>query len=212
MAGLPGGSEAPFCLDVAEVTVEDYARCVAEGACQDTGRTVAWTGITDEDRARSSQLCNTGRAGRSQHPMNCVEWDRAAAYCQARGKRLPSPKEWSWAASGADRPSAYPWGNEAPGNRVCWSGGDVKRTEQQLGTCPVGTNPGSESPQGVKDLVGNVWEWNTDGGGYDGRPARSICGGGWEDSDSTVLMRSWGIFAEPEDRRTYIGFRCALTP
>ena len=42
-----------------------------------------------------SQQCNLGKEGRGQHPMNCVDWDTARAFCTFR-PRATSVGRWLW--------------------------------------------------------------------------------------------------------------------
>jgi formylglycine-generating enzyme len=95
---------APFSLDTTEVTVAAYAACVASERCS---------------RASQGDLCNAGQPGRESHPINCVDWDQAEAYCKATGKRLPTEEEWEWAARGGERGWKYPWGDDPPGGQLC---------------------------------------------------------------------------------------------
>jgi serine/threonine protein kinase/formylglycine-generating enzyme required for sulfatase activity len=131
------------CLDVHEVTVSSYASCVDQKKCTTTGLT-------------SQTLCNWGIKGKDRHPINCVDWDQASAYCAAQGKRLPTEDEWAWAARGADAASLYPWGDDPPADQLCWSG---QTDRSVLGTCEVQTHPTGKTPIGVQDLAGNVAEW-----------------------------------------------------
>ena len=92
-------------LDVTEVTVAQYRACVDAHAC-DTDR-------LNESEHGSKALCNWQRPGKDDHPINCIEWRQADAYCRWAGKRLPTGVEWE---AGARGPSGnqYPWGNDAP--------------------------------------------------------------------------------------------------
>ncbi len=178
---------ADFCIDTYEVTAASYAQCVAQGQC---GEPHAAHGA-----------CNYGR--REDHPINCVDWRQAEAYCKSQGARLPSELEWEYAARGGGKYHPYSWGFEPPDERTCW-----KSTQ----SCPVGSfAPGVF---GVHDLSGNVWEWTADWyGDYPWpRPEGSMKvarGGGWsrrrESSFSTTLRYS----TQPGSWGSHLGFRCA---
>lgn len=176
-----------FCIDTYEVTAASYAQCVAQGQCT-------------EPHANQG-ACNYGR--REDHPVNCVDWRQASAYCESQGARLPSELEWEYAARGGAKYYAYSWGFEPPDERTCW-----KNTQ----SCPVGSfAPGAF---GVHDLSGNVWEWTRDWYGDYPWPKlegsmKVLRGGGWsrrmESSFSSTLRNrtspgSWG---------SHLGFRCA---
>jgi formylglycine-generating enzyme required for sulfatase activity len=131
---------AAFSMDVTEVTVAAYGACVTAGKCSEPG--------TGDD-------CNWGKNDRQDHPINCVDWNQATAYCAYAGKRLPTEEEWEYAARGTDG-RTYPWGNEAPRNELCW-----KRWASKEGTCVVGSHPSGASPFGLQDMAGNVGEWTS---------------------------------------------------
>jgi formylglycine-generating enzyme required for sulfatase activity len=124
----------PFWIDRREVTVADYAACVDDGRC-----TPPATG----------EACNWGLRGRDDHPVNCLAFAQAEAYCAWAQKRLPAEDEWELAARGSDF-RKYPWGNQTPDRGVCWG---------RRGTCRAGASKLDVSPYGVVDLAGNVAEW-----------------------------------------------------
>ena len=129
-------------MDRTEVTTAAYAACVSAGKC-----TRAHTGSV-------LASCNAGVAGREQHPINCVDWNQADAYCQAQGLRLPTEEEWEYAATGGDG-RTFSWGNEWPSNQLCWNRYGDGRTYPNS-TCAVGSYPNGRSPFGVDDMSGNV--------------------------------------------------------
>jgi formylglycine-generating enzyme len=186
-----------FMIDKTEVTVADYQKCVDTGPCTPPG---------------TGGACNWGVDGRETHPINCVDWKQATAYCAQTGKRLPTEAEWEKAARGTDG-RKYPWGNEWDAKKVNVGSG---------GTVPVGSYPEGKSPHGALDMAGNVWEWTADWyaadyyktgpaqnpKGADKGEYRSVRGGSWlpRPRIARASSRRW---TDPGDRRGSIGFRCA---
>ncbi len=139
-----------FYIDRYEVSVADYAVCVAAGACNEKDF------LTHADFG----FCHFGDPGYEQHPMNCVGWFGADAYCRFAGKRLPTEAEWEKAARGTEG-ARFPWGNEgASCEKANYS--NATNVFCEGSTAPVDTRPDGVSPYGAFNMAGNVWEWVSD--------------------------------------------------
>jgi formylglycine-generating enzyme required for sulfatase activity len=211
MAQLSGGtfkmgergdlvSVRPFSLDVTEVTADAYAACVRTGRCS-ADHPGEWT--PEGTNFAVDGRCNYGVAGKGNHPMNCVDWNQATAFCRWAGKRLPTEAEWEWAARGQNRGTTYPWGNDEPASQACWD---------RAGTCPVGSYPEGDAPGGIHDLAGNVWEWTASNYGAGAFSSMRVLRGGGCLGDATSLRASYRFGDTPLPRVYYLGFRCARTP
>ncbi|MEW5851782.1 MAG: SUMF1/EgtB/PvdO family nonheme iron enzyme [Myxococcota bacterium] len=170
---------APFELTAVEVTADAYQRCVDAGACAPA--------------STHRPTCNFGRRG--DHPINCVDWSQAQAFCRWAGARLPTAAEWEFAArSGGTRP----WG-DAP---VTTARAQYDAAE---GTSAVGTHPSGATPSGLQDMLGNVWEWTASDYPTGGKEAR---GGGWYYSAKHMRVSN-RVRLSPSDKDAGVGFRCA---
>jgi len=169
-------------------------------------------------------------AGASDLPVTSVSWHAASAYTHWLSRRaqsvlagftarLPSEAEWEWAARGGIRGMPYPLGGK-PGGAVFFSPGIS-------GPSPAGTS--EPNGYGLRDMLGNVWEWCADPfslnasllSSRDPRlsaalekslpdaPDRSVRGGSWADQPGTDKVYTRG--AQPAEWCTpYLGFRVAL--
>ncbi len=91
-------------------------------------------------------------------PVVGICWHEARAYCawlsvqSGQVWRLPSEAEWEAAARGRSG-RRYAWGDDFDTARCNTFESHVR------GTTPIGVFPGGDTPEGVVDLTGNVWEW-----------------------------------------------------
>ncbi len=197
-----------FCIDESEVTVAAYAQCPPASGCT-TPAAIAgcnWEG-------------SGAIAGREQHPINCVDWNQAAAYCRFRGGALPAETQWEYAARGSDG-RIYPWGSTpVPSSQLWWSGGGTLRTS----TCAVRGFPMGNSAFGLFDMVGDVTEWTADWHGpYPPNsgppgvdptgpisgPGRVVRGGAWNNAGEYIVRATTRLASSPTASASAVGFRC----
>ena len=147
-------------------------------------------------------------------PVTYVSLDEARAYCHWRKARLPHEYEWQYAAQGTDG-RLYPWGNT---NDL------TKYPHETTGTVYQGPEPvnmysakQSASPFGVRDLVGNVWQYTDEfqddhtraiilRGGSNYRPT----GSQWyfPQAKQNNQHEKYFLMNERYERAGTIGFRC----
>ncbi|MCX5867011.1 MAG: SUMF1/EgtB/PvdO family nonheme iron enzyme [Proteobacteria bacterium] len=186
-----------YYIDKYEVTVDQYAQCVQAGKCS---------------KPADGRDCNWGISDRGNHPINCVDWNQAGAYCGWAGKRLPREAEWEKAARGRDG-RIYPWGNEkATCEYAVFEENYPNSGCGRYSTWPVGSKIKDVSPYGVMDMAGNVGEWINDAlnsRGSSSGPRYSLRGGYWF-SDADILRTSFRIVNSlgPSFQESKLGFRC----
>lgn len=209
-----------FEIDRNEVTVAEFRACVETGRC------------TAPLTNRRNRYCNYDHPGRDDHPVNCVDWSQAVAYCEQAGGRLPREAEWERAAR-AGSLSRYPWGQEVSCKQAVLDeispGGSDREPDGCFtdATWPVGSRPANAL--GLYDMHGNAGEWTATwyapdaisamyaqgdlDGPVDGRQ-RVVRGGSW-DEDRPNLRSSFRNVKPPQQGDAIygsIGFRCVADP
>ena len=148
----------------------------------------------------------------AEYPAYNVDWHDARAFCEWKGKRLPSEAEWERAARGKLEGVRYPWGDQKPDR-------DRTRFSTPEGPAPVAQYHPNDF--GLYDMAGGVAEWCQDWFNrtyYSNSPAenpkgpsegmyRIVRGGAWSDGPNriTVFFRNW---IRPNQRTPNLGFRC----
>jgi formylglycine-generating enzyme required for sulfatase activity len=152
------------------------------------------------------------RPGEERYPVTDVSWYEAAAYAVWLDASLPTEAQWEFAARGtAGR--MYPWGPDppSPDRANLGSGGPQE----------VGLHPDGDTPEHVRDLVGNVWEWCRDWfADYEDldKPVRDplgprtgetrvIRGGSYFLHDEDHVTAAYRLDRQPGFRDSFIGIR-----
>jgi iron(II)-dependent oxidoreductase len=225
---------APFRMARSAVTNRDFAAFVAAGGYQrrEWWSDEGWIWRLEKDLAapRYWQLRDDAPRQRRfdgvetlnpDEPVIHVCWHEAQAYCRYAGRRLPTETEWEFAASFANDGESkrrYPWGDEEPDS-----------TRANLGAthlAGVGAHAAGDSARGLRQLMGNVWEW-TDStfGPYPGFVVdpykdysaswfgtHKVLRGGSFATPGRLVRNTWRNFYTPDRGDIFAGFRtCALT-
>ena len=146
-----------------------------------------------------------------------VSHAEAAAFAKWQGKELPTEAEWQRAAY-ADGRRLYPWGNIDPDPG--FGNFDLARWNP----VPVNTYEQGESAFGVRDLLGNGWEWTSSQfapfPGFEAFPfyrgysadffdgKHFVMKGGSARTARCMLRASFRNWFQPHYQYVYAGFRC----
>lgn len=190
-----------YWIDKFEVTNNHYSICLESGYCS-LPNTIDH--YLDPDNYN--------------HPVKGIAWGQAKDYCTWAGRDLPTEAQWEKAARGTDG-RVYPWGNDEPNLEL------ANYLSVIFTTTEVGSYPKGQSPYGVMDMAGNLWEWVNDWHdknyyitiknfsrnprGPDVGEAHVFRGGAYD--SSPVVLRSSTRMSFYKDKLTNeMGFRCVL--
>lgn len=224
----------PFHIDTTPVTNADYLRFIADGGYEEQ----RWWSPAGWDMVRGNALSaplywrreggqwlrrhfGTVEAVPPDEPVLHVSWYEADAYARWAGRRLPSEEEWEKAARhdpATDRSMRYPWGDADPTPERANLG------QRHLRPAPVGSYPAGESPLGVRQLIGDVWEWTSSDflpyPGFAAFPYREysdvffggdykVLRGGAFSVDEVACRGTFRNWDHPVRRQIFSGFRTA---
>ncbi|MDZ7816276.1 MAG: SUMF1/EgtB/PvdO family nonheme iron enzyme [Planctomycetota bacterium] len=234
-----------FAIGIYEVTNDDFAEFIKATNYETTveskgGVGFVWDEETQKWQSVEGVAWNSPKGKRSnirrkgKHPVVQISWKDAEEYCVWRSAkegvpegtiRLVTEAQWEYAARGKYG-TKFPWGDEPPftadGKQT--TGFAVVDAEWHE---PVGSIKKGVSPDGVYDLIGNVWEWCYDRSSDvyykackdsgvitdpEGPPVgilRSVRGGGY-DSDIESARATKRFFVKEDQCATNIGFRLAF--
>ncbi len=222
----------PFALATATVTNGEFAQFVAEGgyARPEWWSEAGWNWLASSGAQAPRQWQRVDgtwmerwfddlRPLDPQAPVMHVNAYEAEAYCRFAGGRLPTEAQWEFAArhghpAGEDR---HPWG------LVPLPRGEVNLDGAFGGPVAARALPRADSADGVRQLLGNVWEWTaTAFDGYPGfRPGpyreysqpwfgdHRVLRGGSFATRSRLACNRYRNFYMPERRDMFCGFRLA---
>jgi len=224
---------ATFYLEEHEVTAAQYLACVEAQKCTPPGEKGNYGGLKMDKG--TPELLDLGCTGydpaRLGHPITCVDWNQAEAYCAWIGRRLPTEEEWEYAARGpASR--TFVWGEdeslEQGGANTCeqdcldyaiqhetYAAAPPDKRDGYPLTAPPKKFPRDVTPEGVFDLAGNVTEWTASTYCSYREPGCSskekvIRGDAWDQSHAFSASSRGGL--PPHVSTGAFGLRCALTP
>ena len=208
-----------FAIAATEVTVGQFRQFIEDtdyiSSAESNGRgglaflaDATEDGVDRFDNRRNCTWRNPGFSQTDDHPVVCVSWNDAVAFCKWISRRekvryrLPTEAEWEYAAragvtgsylGGNSASTIYAYGNVAdaalekahPGLTLRQRIADLENGKGDgfVYTAPVGQL--KPNAWGLFDTHGNVWEWCSDK--YDAEHYRELTGGHFNHDDPSTL-------------------------
>lgn len=213
----PMVSVGPFCIDITEVTQEQYQAFLATVPPALSQPAVCLWNVSFVPSGQWPPTQQTADV-----PVTSVNWCDAYAYCKWAGKRLcgqigggsvtvananvAADSQWFFACShDDDGQHGYPYGNTY-GPMTC-NGGDANGGQQIV-------EPASAFPAcvggypGIYDMSGNVREWEDACNGTAGALDQCNERGGSVNDGATQLTCATTDLQARNDSNDHLGFRC----
>ena len=226
----------PFYLGKYEVTVGQFKAFVEAGKYRTEAETgdgaYGWSGGT-WTKKKDFNWKNPGFQQTDDHPVVCVSWNDAQAFCRWAKLKLPTEAQWEYACRAGTTTTRF-WGDEDKGAARYANVADEKAKRElnfkywfkneddgYVYTAPAGRF--LPNTWGLYDTIGNAWEWcqdwyaedyyknspAADPGGAEKGSLRVLRGGSWYSIPRSVRAadRYWD---SPGGRDGYSGFRGLL--
>ena len=224
-----------FKIDKYPVTVKEFRHFIEATGYTTDAEKFGDSGVFDFDNSSWTLIPganwqyplgkNSSRAA-DNYPVTQVSWNDAKAYAQWIGKRLPTEAEWEYAARcGGKSITRFSWGDilivDGKYRANVWQGKDLSVKQGADGfvlTSPVGHY--GETPCGMTDMGGNVWNWCLDI--YKPYPGSNIS---FQNNSEVMVIRGGSFFFDQNGENSYTstgrafntqetslfntGFRCA---
>lgn len=224
-----------FLMDQDEVSVARFRAATARGFAPPIAPTALESdgALADVDPTKACTWSATPR-GREGHPLSCVSWDTASAFCRFDGGELPSEAQWEYAAVMAGRrtKAVYPWGDDPPScDRAVYARTPASDACIDRGEGPQPLDaPGDATPLGIRHLGGSLEEhvrddhapltdrcW-TEAPAIDPictrpvadreRPSHGVRGGSWFSWADQLVSVDRTTSVRSDTQHPLLGFRC----